>query len=70
MSPVEHIQAAEDSIQKAEDMDDPVCALSEAQIAQAHLLAAGMKLIVGLFSKGKRPADMLNMGLTILKMAR
>jgi hypothetical protein len=70
MSPTEHIQAAENSIQKADAMDDAMCALAEAEIAQAHLMLAGLKMASALLGKGKRSADMVGMGLSLLKLAK
>jgi hypothetical protein len=69
MSPGEHIEAAENSIKAADSMDDATCALAEAEIAQAHLLAAAVKIAYQLLSKKKRPADMVGVGLSLLKLA-
>lgn len=70
MSVKEHIEAAEVCIKNADGMEDAMCATAEAQIAQAHLLAAGVILAYELLGKKRRPADVVGVGLSLLKMAK
>lgn len=68
MNPTEHLGEADRYIQRAKDADNPQCSMAEAQIAQTHLIAAGIKMAHDLLGKGKHPA--INMGLSLLKLAK
>jgi hypothetical protein len=54
LSIAQHIAEANKFLVSAENMDDPQCAIADAKLAEVHLEAAAIKMLMNLLG-GKRP---------------
>lgn len=54
LSIAQHISEADKFLVLAESMDDPQCAMADAKLAEVHLQAATVKMMMGVLG-GKRP---------------
>jgi hypothetical protein len=69
LTPHQHVKIAEELINTADAQDDPTCASANADVAMAHLMAAGVKLCLNLLG-GKRSAGGAAILSMVTKLAR